>query len=279
MPTVEINRRILYVTGLPRAGSTLLCQLLGHHPQVYSTGHSSPLAHALDSLRHSLSNDDFLLSQMDNDFDRAYQRLRHAYRGFINGWLAEAEQPAVVDKNRAWLGMIETVADLDPDFRMLVCVRDLGQVWGSMEAQHRRTILMDTGDRSAGLTPQGRAARVFNEGGLAAVPLGSIFALLNEVPAALRERVLFVRFDRLVSHTAHALDEIFGFCGLPPAAIDPQNLSVKPSESDSYYRFKFLHRTRSEVRPPALHEVPEPILAGLKNQYRWFYETFYPQLL
>ena len=29
--------RLLYVTGLPRAGSTLLCQLLGLHPQIASS--------------------------------------------------------------------------------------------------------------------------------------------------------------------------------------------------------------------------------------------------
>ncbi|MFO1351424.1 MAG: sulfotransferase [Gammaproteobacteria bacterium] len=34
-------QRILYVTGLPRAGSTLLCQLLGQHPDIYSIGHGS----------------------------------------------------------------------------------------------------------------------------------------------------------------------------------------------------------------------------------------------
>lgn len=276
---IALDKKIIYVTGLPRSGSTLLCQLLGHHPAIYSTGHSSPMAHALDTLRHALSNDDFLLSQMDNNFELGYARLRNAYRGFINGWLGESERPAVVDKNRAWLGMIETVADLDPDFRMLVCVRDLGQVWGSIEAQHRRTILLDTGDRSAGLTPQGRAARVFNEGGLAAVPLGSIFALLNEVPAALRERVLFVRFDRLVHHTAHTMNEIFAFYDLPAAAIDPANLQVKPAENDSYYRFKFPHKTHASVHEPQIHEVPEPIINGLKNQYRWYYEAFYPQLL
>jgi len=276
---VTLNKKIIYVTGLPRAGSTLLCQLLGHHPQVYSTGHSSPMAHALDTLRHGLSNDDFMLSQMDNNFDLAYSRLRNAYRGFINGWMDETDKSVVVDKNRAWLGMVETVAELDPDFRMLVCIRDLGQVWGSMEAQHRKTVLLDTGDRSAGLTPQGRAARVFNEGGLVAVPLGSMFALLNEVPAALRERIMFVRFDRLVNHTAQTMNEIFGFYGLPPADIDPSKLQVKPAENDSYYRFKFPHKTHASVQEPKIHEVPEPIISGIKNQYRWYYETFYPQLL
>ena len=79
----KINKKIVYVAGLPRSGSTLICQLLGEHPDIYSTGHSSPLANTLKFLRANLSDDPFLLSQLDVDFDLVYQRLTHSFRGFI----------------------------------------------------------------------------------------------------------------------------------------------------------------------------------------------------
>ena len=72
---------LLYVSGLPRSGSTLLCQLLGLHPQIASTGHSSPLCQILTQLRHQWSDNDFLLSQLDVDFERAYGRLTRAWQG------------------------------------------------------------------------------------------------------------------------------------------------------------------------------------------------------
>jgi len=62
--------RFVGVAGLPRAGSTLLCQLLAEHPRIYSDGHSSPLCSILLRLRHGISDDDFFLSQLDVDFDR-----------------------------------------------------------------------------------------------------------------------------------------------------------------------------------------------------------------
>jgi sulfotransferase len=40
---MKLSKKIVYVTGLPRAGSALMCQLLGQHPEIYSIGHSSPL--------------------------------------------------------------------------------------------------------------------------------------------------------------------------------------------------------------------------------------------
>jgi sulfotransferase len=39
------------VTGLPRAGSTLLCQLLAQHPEVQCEGNSSPLYTILLGMR------------------------------------------------------------------------------------------------------------------------------------------------------------------------------------------------------------------------------------
>jgi sulfotransferase len=168
MPDINLAKRIVYVTGLPRAGSTLLCQLLGHHPEIYSAGHSSPLAHTMDGMRTSWSRDAFLLAQMDVDFDLAYRRLANAYRGFMNGWFAESEKKWVVDKNRGWLGMAETVRELDPDFRMLVCIRELTQLYGSIESQHQKTQLLDSGDNTAGMTRYGRASAYFNGDGLVA---------------------------------------------------------------------------------------------------------------
>ena len=161
-----LKKKILYVTGLPRAGSTLLCQILGHHPDIYSPVHSSPLCQTLIGLRHNLSDSEFLLAQMDKEFDLVYQRLINAFRGFINGWFEETEQAWVVDKNRGWLNHLEIVHLLDPNFRMLVCVRELGQIYGSIEAQHQKTLMLDFPDHLANLSKAARAKKLFAEEGV-----------------------------------------------------------------------------------------------------------------
>ncbi|CAK0767018.1 hypothetical protein CCP4SC76_4660003 [Gammaproteobacteria bacterium] len=157
-----MNPRILYISGLPRAGSTLLCQLLGLHPDMDSPGHSSPLWNALNKTRETLSDDPFWLAQLDVDFDRNYARLLHACQGFMTGWFAGTSKPWVVDKNRGWLMAIETLRLLDPDFRMVVCLRDPVQVFGSIEAQHQKTLLLSFPDHIAppfGIRPRRQAIR------------------------------------------------------------------------------------------------------------------------
>ncbi|WP_266168900.1 sulfotransferase [Dyella subtropica] len=74
------------VTGLPRAGSTLSCQLLAQHPEIQCEGHSSPLCNTLLGIRRMISDDQFFLSQLDSSFETSYAHLASAMKGFLRGW-------------------------------------------------------------------------------------------------------------------------------------------------------------------------------------------------
>lgn len=271
---IRIDKKIVYVTGLPRAGSTLMCQLLGHHPQIYSTNHSSPLCQSLENLRHQLSDNQFLLAQLDVDFEIVYQRLLNAHRGFMNGWFAETDRPVVVDKNRGWLRQIETVHVIDPDFRMVVCIRDLRQVYGSIEAQHQKTLLLEFPDHMAPYSAYARADALFGVEGVIGAPLKSI-ENMTDVAESLRERVAYVAFEALVNDPVGTMKALYQWLNIPPAAFDPKQLAVLPHESDSYYRYKYRHQTYASIMPPEPHRIPPRIEAEIMKNFGWFFEQFY----
>jgi len=271
----SINKQIIYVTGLPRSGSTLICQLLGHHPQIYSIIHSSPLSQAFEQLRHTLSDNPFLLAQADTDFDLTYTRLVNAYRGFINGWFAETDRPVAVDKNRLWLRMIETVQLLDPNFRMLVCLRDLRQIFGSIEVQHGKTLLLDFPDHMAPHSAFARADALLGPEGVIGGPLKSL-ENLQDLDEQLRQKLCFVTFEALVNHPVETMRTVYQWMGLPEILPDPENLRVKPHESDSHYRFKYRHTTHAKIRAPKPHVIPYRIEQEILKNFGWFFEQFYP---
>jgi sulfotransferase len=273
-----LTKQFVYVAGLPRAGSTLLCQLLGQHPQFYSPGHSSPLCQTLVGLRQGMSDDPFLLAQMDLDPVGVHQQMLTAFQGFMNGWFEAAPQDWVVDKNRGWLHHLELLQTIDPHCRLLVCVRELGQVWGSIESQHRKTVLFDFVDHLAQLTPLDRADRLFAADGVIGQPLRSLEAIQDR-DAELQSRLYYVVFEHLVSNPQEALQGIYEWLGLTPVELDLQNLSLHATESDSHYRYKYPHRIHSTITPPVSHPVPARIQASLHPNFRWFYEMFYPGLL
>ncbi len=277
-PHTGLAKQMVYVSGLPRAGSTLICQLLGIHPRIYSIGHSSPLANILEQLRHGLSDSPFLLAQLDVDFDLAYGRIVNAFRGFINGWTGETDRPFVADKNRSWLGMVQTVQLLDPAFRMLVCVRDPIQILGSIEAQHQKTLLLDFPDHMAPNSAWFRGDSLFSNNGVVGGPLRSIENLQDiSEDTGIKERVYFVIFERLMNDPAGEMSRIFTWLGLPDCTIDPGTLPVKPHESDSYYRYKYRHATHPKISPPPAHRISPRIAREIFCKYRWFYDSFYPE--
>ena len=264
------------VTGLPRAGSTLLCQLLAQHPDVHCEGHSSPLLNALLGIRRMVSDDTFFLSQLDNSFDRSYAHLASAMQGFLRGWHHDCSKLAVVDKNRAWLHAIELLLHIEPEAKLVVCLRELGQIYGSIEAQHQRTILVDFIDHLADYDRFGRADMLFAKDKAIGAPLISLHAV-PDLPKNVQERLYFVRFEDLLEKPMACMSHLYAWLGLPAFEIDPASLSVGTQESDSHYHMKYSHKQTGHIAKPNRHDIPPRIQAHIEAAFTWFYKLYYPK--
>ena len=264
------------VTGLPRAGSTLLCQLLAQHPEIQCEGHSSPLCNTLLGIRRMVSDDQFFLSQLDNSFESSYAHLASAMQGFLRGWNQDCGKKAVVDKNRAWLHAIELLLHIEPDAKLIVCLRELGQIYGSIEAQHQRTILVDFIDHLADFDRFGRADMLFAKDKAIGAPLISLHAV-PDLPKKVQERLYFVRFEDLVEQPAACMSHIYNWLGLSAFEINPQKLEIGIQESDSHYHMKYTHKQSERITKPRTHEIPPRIQAQIETAYAWFYQMYYSQ--
>lgn len=272
-----MTKRFVGIAGLPRAGSTLLCQLLAEHPEIYSEGHSSPVCNALLNMRGSISDDQFFLSQLDTQFDTTYRHLQGGMVGFLQGWYADCDKPVVADKNRAWLHAVEFMLKLDPQAKMLVSIRELGQIYGSIEDQHQNTILVDFIDHLANFDRLGRADKLFAQDKAIGAPMSSIQAV-QDLPQSVKDRIYFVKFEDLTARPVETMAFIYHWLGVAPHTIDPQKLTVRAHESDSHYRFKYRHRQQPKLVAPARHEVPPRVQDLIQKACSWYYDWFYPEL-
>ena len=265
------------VTGLPRAGSTLLCQLLAQHPEIQCEGHSSPLCNTLLGIRRMISDDQFFLSQLDSSFDTSYAHLASAMRGFLHGWYHDSgAHQVVIDKNRAWLHAVELLLQLEPDARLIVCLRELGQIYGSIEAQHQRTILVDFIDHLADYDRFGRADMLFAKDKAIGSPLISLHAV-PDLPKAVQEHLYFLRFEDLMDQPAVCMSHLYAWLGVAASAIDVDKISVGAQESDSHYHMKYPHRQSGRIVKPVRHDIPPRIQAQIETACGWFYQLYYPK--
>jgi sulfotransferase len=265
------------VTGLPRAGSTLLCQMLAQHPEIQCEGHSSPLCNIMLGIRRMISDDQFFLSQLDRSFEKSYAHLASAMQGFLRGWNSDCGKKAVVDKNRAWLHAIELLLQIEPEAKLLVCIRELGQIYGSIESQHQRTILLDFIDHLADFDRFGRADILFAKDKAIGAPMISLHAV-PDLPKAVQQHLYFVRFEDLIGQPAACMSHIYAWLGLSPFEIDPEKLEMMGQpESDSHYRMKYLHQQTERVGKPKRHEIAPRIQAQIETACAWFYQLYYPK--
>ncbi|MDD5336741.1 MAG: sulfotransferase [Rhodoferax sp.] len=265
------------VTGLPRAGSTLLCQLLAQHPEIHCEGHSSPLCNTLLGIRRMVSDDQFFLSQLDTSFETSYGHLSAAMQGYLRGWHHDASKPLVVDKNRAWLHAIEMLLHIEPEAKLVVCLRDLGQIYGSIEAQHQRTILIDFIDHLADYDRFGRADALFAKDKAIGAPLMSLHSV-PDLPKHVQEHLYFVRFEDLMTQPVACMSHLYDWLGVSPLTINPAQLQVGQQESDSHYHMKYTHKQASQITAPKHHEIPPRIQALIETAYAWYYQLYYPKL-
>ena len=270
----------VYVTGLPRSGSTLLCQLLAQHPDVACDGMTSPLFGMVEGLRAHLAKDDSFLSRLDTEFDENYRRVGSVYQGIMSGWLEEHHDlPFVVDKSRDWLRGVEFLNEIDPDFKMLVCIRELGQLFGSIESAHKKTMLLGYRDGMSHHSSDARATQVFDPGGVVGGPIKSIRDFRVEVGEKIKGKVYYVAYEALVQQPVHTMHEVYKFIGSDPHDIDPHNLQVFSRESDSHYGMKWPHKTFDSIREMKHHKIPDEVQKTVLERYAWYYEAFYPNFL
>ena len=273
-----MNPLFVAVTGLPRSGSTLVCQLLSQHPDIHCEGQSSPLGNVLLSVRRMVSDDQFFLAQLDHSFESAYTNLSSAMRGFLHGWNRDCRKAAVVDKNRVWLHAVEFLLRIEPNAKLIVCLRELGQVYGSIEAQHQRTILLDFVDHLADFDRFDRADMLFAKDKVIGSQLVSLYAV-QDLPKAVQDHLFFLRFEDLTERPAAHMSDLYTWLGLRPFEIDPQKLApMGPPESDSHYHMKSPHSQSTHVNAPQQHEIPPRIQARIEDACAWYYRVHYPGL-
>lgn len=273
-----MTNHLLYLTGFPHAGLTLLRQCLSAHPDLDVSGQTSPLCDMVAMLRHQLSDSPAFLALLAADYDRAHGQVLGAARGLMAGWYADRDRPWVVDEHPHWLEHLELLHLLDPEVRMLVCVRELGQVYGAIESQHRQTQMVDFAEHLAGLSREQRALRLFDATGAIGRPLRAIEAL-QDIDTQLQQRLHYVVYEHLTTDPNDVLAGITTWLGLSPVANTPEALPTLAETRSGDLRGKYTESPSDRLVPAPEHIIPARIQAEIQRQAAWFYRAFYPGMI
>jgi sulfotransferase len=231
-------RKFNIIAGLPRAGSTLLCQILNSNPKHYVT----PTSGVIDMLKNMRSTFSHNPSFKAQNRLEVYNDFRAGLKGFLDGYFGSKE--VVFDKSRGWTNNISLLDNIlkNDDTKIIWCYRDPVEIISSIEAQYQKTILMENTDESsmpgAFMTLDRRIGTYANEDGLVGHP---IIALKDAIEMGYLNRILFVKYFDLTNNTQFVMNAIHQFIGEDKFEYDFKNVKQSTFEWDGTYNYKFLH--------------------------------------
>lgn len=259
-------RQVFFISGLPRAGSTLLGAILRQNPQV-SAGMSSPVFSLVNALLPKLSS--------ANEFGVMFSDAERAavLRGLFESYYAARPQPLVFDTNRSWTQKLPVLLELFPETRVICLVRPIVEILQSFEHQYRRHPLQLS--QIIGCDPDtsvySRCDRLMMGNGLVGLALNGLKEAFYG-PGS--EQLMLVSYRALMEAPAAVLADIYRFCGIADFTHDFNDLSFEGAEFDQHLGAPGLHEVRPTIaaRPLPL-TLPPDIAARHTGPAFWQTDT------
>lgn len=241
---------------------------------------TSPLPAILNVLAHTWSGSPEIRAGLIRDRDSLEESLREATRGFVDGFYRRRSKEIIFDKSRGWSTNLLMLWDLYPEAKVIVTIRDLRNIFASVEKQHRKTALFDDASDTKGKTIYTRADTQFSPHGLIGGPLEGIQDIINR---GLGKHVFWLPMEDMTKAPVHVLFELYKYLDLPAFNHDIANVENTAEDVDAAYLFKFPHHGSGKINPTDPHEWSNYMSKELGdliiNRFMWYYQTFYQNLL
>lgn len=241
--------RLHFIAGLPRSGSTLLCNLLGQNPLCHVTPTSGliELVHGVRSQWRDVQ--EFQAAGLENIEPRVKTAIAGLLRGFYRDELDAGK--AVFDKSRGWPAYIELLEEvLERRVEIVVPVRDIRDVVASFEKLHRKNPLLRREGQGDGYldmqTVDGRARQLLQPGAVLGL---AVRRILDAFDRGLGDRLIIVPYAELTVNPVKVVAWLCWRLGLPPFICDPDNVEQLTTEDDHLHGFRSLHAVHRQVRP------------------------------
>ncbi len=195
-----------FISGLPRAGSTLLASILNQNPAC-SASIMSPVGQIVTDALLSMSNNEA------SSFITEMQR-RTMLQAIVSGYYWDNRHRFIFDNNRRWTANAAPLAELYPESKIVCCLRDPAAVVDSFERlfQQNPLILSVIYGGTSNTTVYDRVREIMK-------PTGVVGYAINAFRSAFygphRDRLVLVEYDDLARFPAQIMAELTETLALP----------------------------------------------------------------
>ncbi|CAN7398522.1 sulfotransferase [Acidovorax sp. LjRoot74] len=233
--------RYHFISGLPRAGSTLLAAILRQNPR-FQAGMSSPVGAFVNSILTQVSAGSEFATLVDNT-----QRKDLLTGLFDSYYRQDRDKGVIFDTNRMWCAKLPTLLDLFPDAKVIACARNVAWVMDSIERQYRGNPYENTklfGNNMGRSTVYQRLEGLAQHDQL----VGFAWAALREAFYGEHAKsLLIIDYDLLVQAPDKVMELLYQFIGEDPFEHDFNSVEYDAQAFDEQLGVPGLHRVKPKV--------------------------------
>lgn len=253
-------KKIYFVAGLPRSGSTMIQCILRQNPKI----HAEPVSSLATCFNSIYANWDNIEANKEYSNEKAKVNV---LLSMLQGYHASIDKPIVFDKDRMWVGRIALLeAVLGEKVKILCPVRNPAEILSSFEKLRKNNPLnMLPAEAGAdGITIAGRCLYYAGPNG----PLGASHAMIKDAAITMGylDRLLFIDYNRFCSSPKSQTKRIYEFFDLPSFDHDYENIEQNEVYNDLGHNFPGLHKIRPRLDKMTVNCV-EYLGLNLYEQY------------
>jgi sulfotransferase len=240
-------KKFFFISGLPRSGSTLLCNILAQNPDLFISKSTSGCHDVLFGIRNQW---DKLIEHQAEGLN--YNQLKSVLGAVLNNY-HYTNKSLIVDKGRGWLSLIEMaefILGYTP--KIIVPVRNLSEILSSFEKLWRKSTgstqwNFESGDYFKAQTTDGRCEIWCNQ----SQPVGLAYNRVKDaISRGYKEKLLFLEFDNLTSYPEQTIKTVYDYLELPYYTHNFNNVEQYTQEDDiGVHKIPDLHTIRPVVLP------------------------------
>lgn len=235
-----IDKKLFFLSGLPRTGSTVLGSILSQNPDVHVTPTSPMYSLLVNTNEHfNLLNEQYTFDYI-NTSDRVYHAM-------IEAFYKDIEKPIIFDKHRGWPKNIPAISQyLNKDVRIVCTTRPIAEIVTSyivLADKDPKNFIDEHLTRLGEDINNENRARLLWEFYLKTSYENMVHGLSEH-----QESILLVNYRDLCFRPNEVLKKVYEFCGLENYQHTFKSIENKCAEAkDEAWGLKDLHTIRPEL--------------------------------
>lgn len=236
-------KKIYFMSGLPRSGSTLLSSILNQNPNIYSST-NSPIISAISFANMSICNSEqFRSNPKPECVESMLGCMAQNYYAPVNGNI-------IIDKSRSWTGSIDLIKKFITEDPKIICtVRNILDILLSFAVLHEKNGDDSMFNQILGLT-EASTKNICEYLMMETSVVGASYSQLKKCfNSEYSKHLLLVEYEDLVNNPQDQLNGIYDFIGESRYEHDIDNITQAEVEDPeaSVIGLNGLHHVRKSV--------------------------------